>query len=190
MNRRPASSRQRFEQYKAEFELRHARSKDGHGKSRDRSALVLVGSFLRMLRGHRGAIVLSLSTSTVATLLALIPPAATKFVVDYVLGGHALPTYVPGWVPRDSWWLLVTVCVAVSAISLLKSGIHIWGRWHATRVTKLMQMSVRKRVFAHTVRLPLHRVQEMKSRPRRRRDSCPRRSCWYSYRSGRSRSRP
>ena len=163
MNRRPASSRQRFEQYKAELKALHARSKDGHGKSRDRSTLALVGSFLRMLRGHRGAIVLSLSTATVATLLALIPPAATKFVVDSVFGVLPLPVWVPGWVPRDRWRLLVTVCVAVSAISLLKSGIHIWGRWHATRVTKLMQMSVRKRVFAHTVRLPLHRVQEMKS---------------------------
>ncbi len=163
MNRRPASSRQRFEQYKAEFELRQARSKDGHGKSRDRSALALVGSFLRMLRGHRGAIALSLATSTVATLLALIPPAATRFVVDSVFGDLPLPAWVPDWVPRDRWRLLVTICVAVSAISLLKSGIHIWGRWHATRVTKLIQMSVRKRVFAHAVRLPLHRVQEMKS---------------------------
>ena len=51
----------------------------------------------------------------------------------------------------------------VLAISLIKIALHIWGRWHATRVTKLIQMSVRKRVFAHAVRLPLHRVQELKS---------------------------
>ena len=70
---------------------------------------------------------------------------------------------VPSWVPRESWPLLVTITGGVLLISLVKIVIHIWGRWHATRVTKLIQMSVRKRVFAHTVRLPLHRVQELKA---------------------------
>ncbi|MFV1966552.1 MAG: ABC transporter ATP-binding protein, partial [Pirellulaceae bacterium] len=51
----------------------------------------------------------------------------------------------------------------VLALSLLKMGTHVWARWHATRVTKLIQMSVRKRVFAQAVRLPLNRVQELKS---------------------------
>ena len=51
----------------------------------------------------------------------------------------------------------------VLAISLVKLAIHMWGRWHATRVTKMLQLSVRKRVFAHVMRLPLHRVQELKS---------------------------
>ncbi len=116
-----------------------------------------------MLRGHWLAVALSLSTLTVATLLALVPPATTKLVVDNVLGGKSLPDYVPHWVPREPWPLLLTISISVLAISLIKSGLHIWGRWHATRVTKLVQMSVRKRVFGHAMRLPLHRVQELKS---------------------------
>ena len=32
-----------------------------------------------------------------------------------------------------------------------------------TRVTKLLQNSVRKQVFSHVMRLPLHRIQELKS---------------------------
>ena len=98
-----------------------------------------------------------------ATLLALIPPVAIKFIVDYILVGKSLPGYVPAWVPRGSWPLLVAITVGVWAISMAKSGLHIWGRWHATRVTKLIQMSVRKKVFDHVMRLPLHRVQELKS---------------------------
>lgn len=107
--------------------------------------------------------VFSLSTLTVATLLALLPPAATKFVVDFVLGGRALPEAVPAWVPREPWALLGTLALGVVAISLVKIGLHIWGRWHATRVTTLIQMSVRKQVFEQAMRLPLHRVQELKS---------------------------
>ncbi len=39
----------------------------------------------------------------------------------------------------------------------------MWGRWYATRATKGLQLSVRKRAFEHAVRLPLHRVHELKS---------------------------
>jgi ABC-type multidrug transport system fused ATPase/permease subunit len=125
--------------------------------------MALVSSFWGLLRGYRRSIAFSLSTLTVATMLALIPPVAIKFVVDYVLVGKSLPGNVPAWVPRGSWSLLVAITVGVLAISLVKTGLHIWGRWHATRVTKLIQMSVRKKVFDHVMRLPLHRVQELKS---------------------------
>ena len=57
----------------------------------------------------------------------------------------------------------MAITVGVLLISLIRLGIQIWGRWHATRVTKLIQMAVRKRVFAHAIRLPLYRVQELKS---------------------------
>jgi ATP-binding cassette subfamily B protein/subfamily B ATP-binding cassette protein MsbA len=106
---------------------------------------------------------LALLTLTVATLLALVPPAATKFVVDYVLGDKPLPANYPVWLPREPWSLLLVITAAVLAISVIKLGIHIWGRWHATRSAKLLQLTVRKQVFAHVMRLPLHRVQELRS---------------------------
>lgn len=162
MTRRNPSSRQQFEQYKAEFssngELREA------GKSRrERSSLALVTSFLRLLRGHGLALVLSLATLTFATLLGLLPPASTKFVVDYVLGDKPMPATVPSWIPREPWPLLLWITAGVLVISLVKTALQLWGRWHATRVTKLVQMSVRQKVLAHAVRLPLQRVQELKS---------------------------
>lgn len=162
MVERSRSSRRQFESYKAQFRA-NQNGRGGVSQHRERSALTLVASFLRLVGSHRMALALSLATLTVATALSLIPPAATKFVVDYVLGGEPLPDTVPRWVPREPWPLLVAIASAVLLVSLLRMGLHVWGRWHATRVTKLIQMSVRKRVFRHAVRLPLHRVQELKS---------------------------
>ncbi len=157
------SSRAQFDRYKAEFLDRGAGMRHGRNTPRERSSSTLLHSFYGLTRGHRGSIAFSLATLTVATTLALIPPAATKFIVDYVLGSKPIPESVPGWVSRDPWLLLVTITAGVLAISLVRTGLQIWGRWHATRVTKLLQMSVRKKVFAQAVRLPMHRVQELKS---------------------------
>lgn len=157
------SSRQRF----VEIRNRHNSGQRGVASPRnqrsDRSTRELVTAFFQLLRGHRRAIILALGTLTVATVLALIPPAATKFVVDYVLGDRPIPSSVPQWIPHDPWPLLVAIVIGVMVISLVKTVLHIWGRWHATRVTKLLQMSVRKRVFTQAVRLPLQRVYELKA---------------------------
>ena len=94
-----------------------------------------------------------------------MPPAGTKFIIDYGLNGKRLPAK---WLeqfpslanPRQI--LLVTV-IAVSIISLVKISLYLWGRWAATRITKQIQLNVRRRVFEHAVRLPLHRVQKIRS---------------------------
>jgi ATP-binding cassette subfamily B protein/subfamily B ATP-binding cassette protein MsbA len=161
MTKRLASSRTQFERYKTEFLSRNGQPHEHH--RRDRSSWSLIRSFLGLLRGQWAAVSLALTTLTFATLLALIPPAATKVVVDYVLTARPLPAFYPTWLPREPLPLLGAITLAVLAISLIKITIHMWGRWHATRVTKRLQMSVRKRVFAHIMRLPLHRIQELKS---------------------------
>ena len=161
MNMQNSSSRQQFERAKLELLAQPERNK--HKKRGDRSAWDLIKNFLGLLRGQRRSMAFAMATLTVATLLALMPPVTTKIVVDYVLGDLPLPDFVPEWVPHAQWPLLLTLIGVVLAISLLKLVIHIWGRWHATRVTKLLQMSVRKKVFSHVMRLPLHRIQELKS---------------------------
>ena len=49
------------------------------------------------------------------------------------------------------------------SLSLTRLAIQMWGRCHATRVTKLVQLSVRRHFLAHAMRLPLHRIQELRS---------------------------
>ena len=163
-----STSRQQFDEYRATLtnETGRGHSHSPHGRSRkprERGALELVRSFFAILKPHRWSMALSLSTLSVATILALAPPAATKFIVDYVLGDKTIPESVPAWIPRAPWPLLRAITLGVLAVSIVKICLHIWGRWHATRVTKLLQMSIRKRVFDHAIRLPLHRVHELKS---------------------------
>ncbi len=61
---------------------------------------------------------------------------------------------------RFDLWLLAGV---VAAISLFGTVIHVWGRWQATKAANRGQVKVRREVFQHTLRLPLHRIYDLKS---------------------------
>ena len=176
MRRRIVSSNQQFRQYKDELRRRNQpQEKDSEvlelasrlppQRRRLRSAANLILRFLQLLKGQRLPVAFALFTLTISTLLSLIPPAATKFIIDYVLTDHPLPPEIPAWinVPQNRWQFLLMVVIGIIMISFVKIGAHFWGRWHATRATKRLQMSVRKRVFEHAVRLPLNRVHELKS---------------------------
>ncbi len=166
------SSRNRFQRYRDGLKQRSGRSSakpvqddgDSAHKQRLRSTSQLLRSFWELLGDQRPNVLLALVTLTFATVLGLIPPAATKFVVDYVLGDRVLPTHGwQGWLPRDRWSLLLLIAGFVTFVSFLKSGLGIWSRWRATKSTKRLQLSLRKRLFEHVIRLPLPRVQAMKS---------------------------
>jgi len=125
----------------------------------------LFAEFLCLLRGHRLTIGLAVAALTAGTLLKLIPLYSTKIVLDNVLAGHPLPPTWPSWLqlPADRRMLLTVVAIATVVISVLALVINTWSRWQATRVTKRVQVSVRRKVFDHAARLPLHRVYELKS---------------------------
>ncbi|MFO0897848.1 MAG: ABC transporter ATP-binding protein [Pirellulales bacterium] len=137
-----------------------------NAKPRARSFWQLVWSFLGLLQGQRWAIGAALATLTVSTLLRLVPPAATKVVIDNVLGGQPLsPGPWTRWLPAaaDPKQLLVSLAVGILVLAFVATAFHLWGRWLATRATKRVQVAVKKRVFEHAVRLPLHRVYQLKS---------------------------
>lgn len=166
MNYRPPSSRQRFAQIQNDLQTAIRESHGGRtpqGKPRDRSALVLIREFLRLLGKHRRELAIVLIALTFTTLLGLVPPAATKFLIDNVLQNQELPAGTPRWIPREPMPLLLALVIVVVLVSFLKSSIGLWSRWQATRITKRVQMSVRRRVFNHVMRLPLGRVQNLKS---------------------------
>jgi ATP-binding cassette subfamily B protein/subfamily B ATP-binding cassette protein MsbA len=135
------------------------------GPRRARSFGQLLRQFLGLLSGHRLAIGFALATLTVATVLHLLPPLATKLVVDHVLVEQPLPPWWTSrpWLPTDRYATLYFVGIAVTVLSLAASAIHLSGRWVATKTVNRLQVGIRHRVFAHAVRLPLHRVYELKS---------------------------
>ncbi|MBM80960.1 MAG: ABC transporter ATP-binding protein [Planctomycetaceae bacterium] len=167
------SSRQQFEQHQQDVRERRKRGEElppsGHStqvksRKRARSTRELIVCFFQLLKGQRAAVGFSVFTLTIATSLALIPPATTKFIVDYVLGEKPVPPeFARFGLPSNKWDLLLIAVGVVLGITLLKVLVHISGRWVATRATKRMQMSIRRRVFEHAVRLPLSRVQELRS---------------------------
>ncbi len=132
---------------------------------RDRSFWQLLWEFFGLLRTQRGSVILALGTLTVSTTLRLIPPAATKVVIDYVLGDKPIPAVILRYVPSasDRFSLLIAIGVVVVSVSLLATAVHLWGRWHATKAVNKLQVHLRRRVFEHIVRLPLQRVYQLKS---------------------------
>ena len=161
-------SRGRFEGYRAE-RLKRPDSKESDpsakGSVRHRSIGQLYRELFGILRGHRSSIALALLTLSVGTTLRLVPPAATKLVIDHVLMGRALPTNLPDWlpIPETPRGRLFGLVAGVFVISILGTAIGLWGRWLATRASKRLQVTTRRRVFEHAARLPLHRVYELKA---------------------------
>jgi len=171
-HRQPSGSRPRFEQYR--LKVKHQKLPKGSIHSsgdarspqdRVRSAWDLVRQFFQLLSPYRLQVFWILVSLTAATLIGLLPPAGTKFIIDYGLTGRKLPEPLLKSLPSlaDPKQLLLATVLTVAAISLLKIMIHIWGRWYATRISKQIQLNLRRRVFEHAVRLPLHRVQELRS---------------------------
>ncbi|MFN5078845.1 MAG: ABC transporter ATP-binding protein [Planctomyces sp.] len=165
------SSRQRFFVQRQKVRQRqlpggsvHSVGESRPAQDRVRSTGTLVREFLGLLRPYRSSLILALATVTVSTLLGLLPPAGTKFVIDYALTGRPLPAWLQTFPSLAApVRLLGAVVLVVTVVSLVKIVIHVWGRWHATRISKIIQLDIRRRVFAHAIRLPLHRVQELRS---------------------------
>ena len=164
-------SRRRFAEYRRQLRAtrRDAKKPPSEGAPpaapQSRSFWRLVVELWRMLAGHRLAVTFALVTATIATLMSLVPPAATKLAIDYVLVGKPLDRPWTLFIPEpDSrlellWWLAGGVIV----ISLFETAIRLAGRWVATRTVTRVQVATRRRAFEHAVRLPLHRVQQLKS---------------------------
>ena len=159
------SSRLKFERYRRERAGGPVKAAPGEPASRQRSLAQLYRGLYEILRGHRAAIAVALATVSVSTILRLLPPAATKLVVDYVLLRRPIPESVARRIPipDDPRARLLVLVGAVLAASILGLVVGLFGRWRATLATKRVQVSVRRRVFDHAVRLPLQRVYELKS---------------------------
>jgi ATP-binding cassette, subfamily B, bacterial len=128
---------------------------------------LLYRELYRLLTGYRLTLALALAGLTLATLLKLIPPAATKVAIDYVLLARPLPPAFARWcpvaIPESPQVRLAALVAVVMAVSVLGKFLGLSTRWQATRTTKRVQVAVRRKVYEHAMRLPLHRVYQLKS---------------------------
>ena len=173
------SSGRRFRRYKDFLRERQLRNRtepahisfSGSTRSlkRTRSASRLFKVFLSMLGRHRPAVIFALVMLTFGTVLALLPPAATKLVIDYAFTGKPLPSSITSWIPA-SWnidanpeRLLFFIAFALMIVAFASVGCGLTSRWQATKATRTLAVTIRKKVFDHAVRLPLTRVTELRS---------------------------
>ncbi len=167
---RRIASRLRFRDY-----LRQYRStsklqpevRAGQTTVKHRSLVQLYRELYRTLAGHRLTLALALAGLSIATAMKLIPPAATKAVIDYVVMGRPLPEQLTSWlpfaIPESPRLRLVGLVTLVLLVSVVGKFFGLISRWQATRANKRVQVAVRREVYEHAMRLPLHRVYELKS---------------------------
>ena len=180
------SSRSRFGEYRERrrdrdpnqrVEMHRSASDEKPKRVLTRSFFGLFSRFLTLLRGHRLTIALALGTLTISTLFGLILPASTKVAIDYILldtpgpsglpaflgGGESFTTLSEAAQKAERVHLLWLLSGAMIVVTLFNVVFAIWGRWQTTRISMRIRSGVRKMVFEHAVRLPLHRVHDLKS---------------------------
>ncbi|MEZ6191147.1 MAG: ABC transporter ATP-binding protein [Phycisphaerales bacterium] len=184
----PRSSSRKYRTYRSDFARRRKLGDDKAGKAgsggvgpdgvprgrqlggkRSRGVLTLFAKFFGLLRGHRAALTLAVLTLSVSTLVDLVPPVVSKIAIDNVIDGKpygdGLIGRIVGWLPArdDPKSLLLWLFLGVVFLNIGSILIRVWGRWQATRITHRVKVDMRRRVFDHAIRLPLHRVFSLKS---------------------------
>ncbi|MEM6469937.1 MAG: ABC transporter ATP-binding protein [Planctomycetota bacterium] len=171
------SSRRRFGEYRQDVRERNAEkstapnphSPERNPKkigNRDRGFWELIGEFWRLIRPHRYQVILALAVLTFGIGLRLIPPLGTKLAIDCVLTEPAkpLPSWLAAWsLPSGKMPRLLWIAAAVVVTTIVGTVIHLFSRWTATKAVNQSQITIRRRVFEHAVRLPLGNVYDLKS---------------------------
>ena len=142
------------------------KDKDALVSRSHRSFWRLFVEFWGQLRGFRGRIAFALATLTVSTLLSLLPPLGTKLAIDCALTVPSKP--LPSWLAStlgnpSPFMILVWIAGMVAAVTLVRTIVHLWGRWACTQALNQVQMTIRGRVFEHMLHMPLHKIQHLKS---------------------------
>ncbi len=167
---RRIASRFRFREYLSRYRAGSkglTESPTGPKPAKHRSLARMYRELYRILVGHRAALALAFIGLSLATLLKLIPPAATKAMIDYVVLARPVPeiltSRLPFSIPESPKLRLVGLVLVVMVVSILGKFFGLASRWQATRASKRIQVSMRRQVYEHAMRLPLHRVYELKS---------------------------
>jgi ATP-binding cassette subfamily B protein/subfamily B ATP-binding cassette protein MsbA len=138
---------------------------DEKRRRRSRPFKDLAFEFWKLLAGNRHLLYIALGTLTISTTLGLAIPASTKIAIDYILTDSPGPSGIPAWVPvtREPMPLLIALCASLMVLAVVSVAVGMTGRWQMTKLTKRTQVILRRRAFDHAVRLPLQKVQQIKS---------------------------
>ncbi|MHC5540223.1 ABC transporter ATP-binding protein, partial [Singulisphaera rosea] len=122
------TSRLRFAEYRREWGDA-AQVAPTESATKNRSLPRLYRELYQVLEGHRLSIVGALVTLSIATLLKLAPPAATKLVIDDVLLGRPSPSSFLGHLPlpESPKGRLLFLVGSVLVVSFVGTALGLWG---------------------------------------------------------------
>ena len=171
MNKKPQSSKQRFVAFRKRLKepVEHGDTPvlDSGRRSieRTRSVGSLLGKFFILAGQSRRNVYWALGYLTIGAFVGLIPPAAAKVIFDNILGDDPLPARVLELAPQlaNKVTLLGVIAIATIVLAIISLSFSVRGRWLATRTSKRIQISVRRKAFMHATSLPLHRIHQLRS---------------------------
>ncbi|MAY74284.1 MAG: ABC transporter ATP-binding protein [Phycisphaerae bacterium] len=178
MKRNVRASRPRFAEYKERRQSASAKQRVADRatardktleKPRKRGFGALFTTFLGYLGNQRGRLALCLLALSIATALGLGIPYSSKIAIDYILTNNPGPEGWPAWVPIDGDTIgdralaLLLLGSVMLVAGIAAAAVGLVGRWGATKTVKSLQVKLRRLAFRHAIRLPMHRVSDLKS---------------------------
>jgi len=171
------SSRRKYTEYREKITKDATWSTRGNAEpspkkdkfKRSRSFFQLFAAFWGFTKPHRFWVYLGLFTLTIVACTVLFIPASTKIALDYIITNNPGPEGIPQRVrevlhlpsePAAMLWYLGAMMVALAVFG---TAVGTVGRWQFTRITKRLQVELRRRAFEHASHLPLHRIHHHKS---------------------------
>ncbi len=134
--------------------------------ARTRDFATLTRAFLSQIRPYVRAMAFSLGVLAIATVLGLLPVYGTKLIIDSILGNQPLTLPGVGKIQAENLSkekLLTIVVLAMAGVSIVSIAIGIWSRWQVNKISHMVTVRLQKKVFEHVMRLPFHRVGELKT---------------------------
>lgn len=149
---RPRSSKARFREF-----LRDQIAETAAARGDEKRAVVDKAKraqywrqYREWLRPFRGSIAAILVVSLICAALSLVLPAATMRIVDRVLpAGDAATLHQLGFM------LLVVLCV--------QQTLDLMRNWHTAELNARVTLRLRQKLYRHLLRLPLHKLSEIKT---------------------------
>lgn len=88
--------------------------------------------------------------SLVCAALSLILPAATMHIIDHVL-------------PDGDSSMLHRLGAALLAVLIVQQSLDVYRNWHTAKLNAKLTLRLRRTLFGHLLRLPLHKLSEIKT---------------------------
>jgi ATP-binding cassette subfamily B protein/subfamily B ATP-binding cassette protein MsbA len=155
------SSKQKFEAFYEAFRSGKGPKLDARGKELKLPGFGQVRGYLRQyarwLKPHRRDIGFVFLLAVGAALVGLVQPYAPKLILDHILANESLAEQ-----NLQKFWLFV-VCILVLVALVLQVGLGLLRGYKMAVLNAKVIFRLRKRLFGHMQRLPLHRLHELKT---------------------------